>query len=85
MYIKESKYSEKDNNFNCKLTIFNNLYNRVKILQVVKIKAFPTILYGITLDFYYKNKATYTTFKSICNTIHNYFKRLKYKCGVLIK
>src|ERR1700733_12743321 len=23
MYIKESKYSGKDNNFNCKLTIFN--------------------------------------------------------------
>ena len=31
MYIKESKYSKEDNNFNYKLTIFNNFYNRVNI------------------------------------------------------
>jgi len=31
MYTEESKYSGKDNNFNYKLTIFNNLYNRVGI------------------------------------------------------
>jgi len=43
------------------------------------------MLCGITLDFYYKNKATYTTFNSICNAIRNHFKGLEYKCGVLIK
>ena len=32
MYTEESKYSGKDNNFNCKLIIFNNFYNRVDIL-----------------------------------------------------
>ena len=32
IYIKESKYSREDDNFNCKLIIFNNLYNRVNIL-----------------------------------------------------
>ena len=32
IYIEESKYSREDNNFNCKLIIFNNLYNRVGIL-----------------------------------------------------
>ena len=32
MYTEESKYSKKDNNFNYKLIIFNNLYNRVDIL-----------------------------------------------------
>ena len=32
IYTEESKYSKKDNNFNYKLTIFNNLYNRVNIL-----------------------------------------------------
>ena len=86
MYTEESKYSSReDDNFNRKLMIFNNLYNRVKILQVAKIKAFLIILYGITLDFYYRNKATYITFNGICNTIHNHFKGLKYKCGVLTK
>ena len=32
IYIEESKYSREDNNFNYKLIIFNNLYNRVGIL-----------------------------------------------------
>ena len=31
-YMEESKYSGEDNNFNRKLTIFNDLYNRVDIL-----------------------------------------------------
>jgi hypothetical protein len=43
------------------------------------------MLYSITLNFYYKNKATYTTFNNIYNTIYNYFKGLEYKRGVLIK
>ena len=43
------------------------------------------MLYSITLNFYYKNKVTYTTFNNIYNAIRNYFKGLEYKCGVLIK
>jgi len=52
---------------------------------MVKIKAFPTILCGIALNFYYRNKATYITFNSIYNAIRNYFKGLEYKRRVLIK
>ena len=32
MYTEESKYSRKDDNFNHKLTIFNDLCNKVSIL-----------------------------------------------------
>jgi hypothetical protein len=32
IYIEKSKYSKEDNNFNYKLTIFNDFYNRVNIL-----------------------------------------------------
>jgi len=32
IYTEESKYSREDNNFNCKLTIFNDLCDRVDIL-----------------------------------------------------
>ena len=85
IYIEESKYSREDNNFDRKLIIFNNLYNRVSIPQEVKIKGFPIMLYSITLNFYYGNKVTYTTFNSICNTICNHFKGLEYKRGILIK
>jgi len=85
MYTKESKYSREDDNFNRKLMIFNDFCNRIGIPQEAKIKGFPTILYGITLDFYYKNKATYITFNNICNAIHNHFKGLEYKHRILIK
>ena len=43
------------------------------------------MLYSITLNFYYKNKAIYITFNGIYNTIHNHFKGLKYKRKILIK
>ena len=43
------------------------------------------MLRSITLNFYYKNKATYTTFNSIYNAIRNHFKGPKYKRGILIK
>ena len=85
MYTEESKYSREDNNFDCKLMIFNDLCNRVGIPQEVKIKGFLIMLYGITFNFYYKNKVTYTTFNSICNAICNYFKGLEYKRKILIK
>ena len=43
------------------------------------------MLYSITFNFYYKNKATYTTFNSICNAIYNHFEGPEYKRRVLIK
>ena len=43
------------------------------------------MLRGITLNFYYKNKATYTIFNSICNAIYNHFEGLEYKYKILIK
>ena len=85
IYTEESKYSGEDDNFDRKLTIFNDLCNRVGIPQEAKIKGFLTMLRGITFNFYYKNKATYTTFNSIYNAIYNHFKGLEYKRGVLIK
>jgi len=52
---------------------------------VAKIKAFLIMLYGIALNFYYRNKATYITFNGIYNAIRNHFKGLEYKRGVLTK
>ena len=85
MYMEESKYSREDDNFDRKLTIFNDFCDRVGIPQEAKIKGFLMMLYGITLDFYYGNKATYTIFNSIYNAICNYFKGPEYKHGILIK
>ena len=43
------------------------------------------MLCSIALNFYYKNKATYTTFNNIYNAIYNHFKEPEYKRGVLTK
>ena len=43
------------------------------------------MLRSITLNFYCRNKAMYTTFNGIYNAIRNYFEGLEYKRGVLIK
>jgi len=43
------------------------------------------MLRSITLNFYYKNKATYTTFNNIYNAIRNYFKGPEYKRGILTR
>jgi len=34
------------------------------------------MLYSITFNFYYRNKATYITFNNIYNIIYNHFKKL---------
>jgi hypothetical protein len=85
MYTEESKYSGEDDNFDRKLMIFNDLCDRVDIPQEAKIKGFPTMLRSIALDFYYENKATYTTFDDICNAVRNHFEGPEYKRGVLTK
>ena len=43
------------------------------------------MLWGIALNFYYKNKATYTTFDDIYNAIHNHFEGPEYKHRILMK
>ena len=52
---------------------------------MAKIKGFLTMLYNITLNFYYRNKVTYITFNGIYNAIYNHFKGPEYKHRVLTK
>ena len=55
IYIKESKYKSNRDSFDFKLTIFYNIYGRVNILYKAKAKAFPIILKGLVLNFFYLN------------------------------
>ena len=54
-YIEKSKYKGNRDSFNFKLAIFYNIYRRTNILYKVKAKAFPTILKGLALNFFYLN------------------------------
>ena len=55
IYTKESKYRGNGDSFNFKLTIFYNIYGCANILYKTKAKAFPIMLKGLIINFYYLN------------------------------
>ena len=55
MYTEESKYRSNRDNFSFKLAIFHNIYGRADVPYKAKAKAFPIILKGLALNFYYLN------------------------------
>ena len=55
IYKKESKYGSNRDSFNFKLTIFYNIYRHANVLYKAKAKAFPIMLKGLVLSFYYLN------------------------------
>ena len=70
MYTEESKYRNNKNSFNFKLIIFHNIYRHANILYKAKAKAFPIILKGLALDFFYLNNTiNKSSFQDICSTI----------------
>ena len=70
IYIEESKYKNNKDSFNFKLTIFHNIYRYVNILYKAKAKAFPIILKGLVLNFFYLNNTiNKLSFQDICSTI----------------
>ena len=70
IYIEESKYGSNKDSFNFKLVIFYNIYRRVNILYKAKVKAFPIMLKGLVLNFFYLNNTiNKSSFQDICNAI----------------
>ena len=80
------KYSGENDNFDFKLIVFHDLCNRADIPDCIKAKAFPTILRGLALDFYYANIINkHLNFNGTCNAITNYFEGPEYKRSILVK
>jgi hypothetical protein len=85
MYIEESKYRGNGDSFNFKLAIFYDIYGRADVLYEAKAKAFPIMLKGLVLNFFYLNNTiNKSSFQDICSAIWTYFKGLEYKRGVLV-
>ena len=55
IYIEKSKYKSNRDNFNFKLAIFHNIYRCTDVLYKTKAKAFPIMLKGLALNFFYLN------------------------------
>lgn len=81
------KYSNENNSFLFKLIIFCDICIRVDVLQEILLKAFPTILSGLALDYDYSNTkiSTTTTFDEVYESIQTYFEGVEYKKSILSK
>lgn len=82
IYTNNAKYSGSNDNFRFKLAISHEIYLKTDILLKAKIKTFPTMLKGLTLDHYYLNISNSTVtmnFDQVYNYIRNYFERVKFK------
>ena len=62
IYTKKSKYGGDGDSFDFKLAIFYNIYRCANILHKTKAKAFPIILKGLVLNFYYLNNTINKSF-----------------------
>jgi hypothetical protein len=87
LYTNEAKYSDENDSFSFKLTIFHDMCDRADVLQSAKLKAFSTMLKGLTLDYYYSNMSTGTliTFDEVCFSMRNYFEDAEYRRSILSK
>ena len=87
MYTEEAKYSGRNDSFTFKLAIFHDICSRADVPPEAKMKAFPTMLKGLALDYYYSNISTSgaMNFDQVCNSIRNYFEEAEYKRSVLSK
>ena len=84
VYIDGQKYN-RTISFNYKLTIFYNIYKRSSLPYKGYITAFPTMLKGLTEDYYYSSNLVDKLFKDTYIYIQNFFKRPKYYQKNLIK
>jgi hypothetical protein len=63
--------------------------DRADVPQSAKLKAFPTMLKDLALDYYYSNMFTSTaaaiTFDEVCFSMRNYFEGAEYRRDILFK
>ena len=82
LYTDEVKYSGENDNFDFKLTIFTDLYQKADILKQEFSQAYSTILRGLVLNYYYtnlKSNPLSVSFDKLYESIRNYFEESEYK------
>ncbi len=89
LYTKETKYSDENDSFSFKLTIFHDMSDSADVLQSIKLKTFFITLKDLTFDYYYSNMFTITitviTFDEVCFSMRNYFEDVEYRRDILSK
>ena len=88
IYSNDTKYSGHNDSFIFKLAIFHVICSRADIPPKAKMKALPTMLKGLALDYYYSYISTSIVainFDQVYNSIRNYFEEAEYKQNVHLK
>jgi hypothetical protein len=89
LYTNEAKYSDENDSFSFKLTIFHDMCDRADVSQSTKLKAFFIMLKDLTFDYYYSNMfistITVITFDDVCFSMKNYFENVEYRRNILFK
>jgi hypothetical protein len=75
VYPDDAKYTGENDNFQFKLTMFTNICQQADIPHEVALKAFPIMLKGLALDYYYSNFRSWwnATFEQVCSLMEIYF------------
>ena len=76
--MDEQKWDSGNSSFDQKLTIFYDIYEYVELLKEAIIKAFPTILKGLVLDYFYNNNISKESFNYISIYLCSFFKGPRY-------
>jgi len=79
------KYDRTNGNFDHKLTIFEDVCQRVDLLKEAFIRAFPTMLKRLAQDLYYNTHMSKLTYVNAYNKIRNFFKGPEYQRSNLVK
>lgn len=88
MYTEEAKYGGEDDSLSFKLAIFHDICLRSDIPHEARTKAFPIMLKGLALDYYYSNisiSGVANNFDGICYYMMTYFEGPEHKRGIMAK
>jgi len=88
LYTDEQKYSGDSDNFDFKYSIFSDLCERTEVPREAYLRAFPTMLKGAALNYYYtscKSNPYITSLTDLCGNIKQHFEGAEHERNVLTK
>jgi hypothetical protein len=73
IYTDEQKWDGGNGSFDQKLTIFYDICERVELPKEAIMKAFPTMLKGLALDYFYNNNMSKESFNYVSTHLRGFF------------
>jgi len=71
--MDEQKWDGGNSSFDQKLTIFYDICERVELPKEAIMKAFPTMLKGLALDYFYNNHMSKDSFDYVSTHLRGFF------------